>query len=269
MRSTRTSSLSSPSIATSMSSASTPAAARSWRINASPAPRSASAAARRSAKRSSSTSPVRASVASASAPASRAIPRASRCLSICAALRSRWRSARRAASTACVSRVLHRRQLSTGTASSTSTSITCSDGCLRRKESCGDDLIVRCLGLDLREDLLDEVGVLREEARRILTALAEALVAEAEVRAGLLDDLLLERDVEHRPLPGNPGAVDDVELGLLERRRDLVLDDLDADAIAERLGAVLERLDPAGCRVARRSRTSARGRRASSPGFRT
>ena len=37
----------------------------------------------------------------------------------------------------------------------------------------------------------------------------------------------------------------DVELRLAERRRDLVLDDLDADAVADRLGAVLERLDAA------------------------
>ena len=37
----------------------------------------------------------------------------------------------------------------------------------------------------------------------------------------------------------------DVELGLLERRRDLVLDDLDPHAVADRLGPVLERLDPA------------------------
>ena len=37
----------------------------------------------------------------------------------------------------------------------------------------------------------------------------------------------------------------DVELGLAERRGDLVLDDLDADPVADRLGAVLERLDAA------------------------
>ena len=41
-----------------------------------------------------------------------------------------------------------------------------------------------------------------------------------------------------------PVPVHDVELGLLERRRDLVLDDLHADAVADRLDAVLERLDP-------------------------
>ena len=43
----------------------------------------------------------------------------------------------------------------------------------------------------------------------------------------------------------DPLAELDVELGLAERRRDLVLDDLDADAVADRLVAVLERLDAA------------------------
>src|SRR5205823_4030275 len=80
---------------------------------------------------------------------------------------------------------------------------------------------------------------------RVLAALAEPLVLEAEVGARLLDDLPLERGVEHRPLPGDPGAVDDVELGLLERGRDLVLDDLHAHAVADRLDALLQRLDPA------------------------
>ena len=57
------------------------------------------------------------------------------------------------------------------------------------------------LRLDPPEDLLDDVGMLLQEGGRILASLAEPLVAEAEVRAGLLDDLPLERDVEHRPLP--------------------------------------------------------------------
>ena len=39
-------------------------------------------------------------------------------------------------------------------------------------------------------------------------------------------------------------AVEDVELGLLERRGHLVLDHLAAGAVAHRVGAVLERLDP-------------------------
>src|SRR5262249_8692041 len=117
--------------------------------------------------------------------------------------------------------------------------------------------------LDPREDLLPDVRVLPQERGRILAALTEPLVFEAEVGARLLDDLALERRVQDRAFPGDPRAVDDVELGLLERRRDLVLYDLDAHAVAEGLDAVLERLDPADVEPHRRvelQRTSAGGR---------
>src|SRR5439155_41862 len=68
---------------------------------------------------------------------------------------------------------------------------------------------------------------------------------------------------EHGAFPGNARAVDDVEFGLLERGRDLVLDDLDADAVAVGLHAFLERLDPADVEPDRRvelQRAAARGR---------
>src|SRR6185503_20930005 len=83
------------------------------------------------------------------------------------------------------------------------------------------------------------------EGGGVLAALAEPLVAEAEVRARLRHYFPLEPRVEHRAFPGDAGAVDDAELRLLERRRDLVLHDLDAHPVAERLDAVLERLDAA------------------------
>src|SRR6266576_1431758 len=105
--------------------------------------------------------------------------------------------------------------------------------------------------------------MLTQERGRVLPALAESLVLEAEVRAGLLDDLPLDCGVENRALPGDPGAVDDVELGLLERRRDLVLDHLHAHAVAERLDAVLEGLDPPDVEPDRRvelERAAARSR---------
>ena len=66
------------------------------------------------------------------------------------------------------------------------------------------------------------------------------------------DDLVLDPDVEDAALPGDALAVDDVELGLPERRRHLVLDDLDADAVAVRVAAVLERLDAADVEADRR-----------------
>ena len=131
------------------------------------------------------------------------------------------------------------------------------------KQARRDDLLGADLGLDPREDLLADVGVLAQERGRVLTALPEPLVAEAEVRAGLLHDLPLERGVEDGALPRDPGAVDDVELRLLERRRDLVLDHLHAHAVAERLDAFLERLDAPDVEPHRRvelQRAAARGR---------
>src|SRR5262249_42191974 len=114
-----------------------------------------------------------------------------------------------------------------------------------RQQPRRDDLIRTGLGLDLRQDLLRHVWMLAQERGRVLPSLSEPLVAEAEVGAGLGDDLPLQRSIEDGALPGDPRAVDDVELGLLERRRDLVLDHLDADAVADRLHALLQRLDPA------------------------
>ena len=66
-----------------------------------------------------------------------------------------------------------------------------------------------------------------------------------------------------------PDAVDDVELGLLERRRDLVLRHLDADAVADRLDALLERLDAADVEAHGRVELERAAARASSPGCRT
>src|SRR5205814_2334375 len=105
--------------------------------------------------------------------------------------------------------------------------------------------------------------MLAQERGCVLPALAEPLVAEAEVRARFRHHLAIEPRVEHGAFPGNPRAVDDVEFGLLERGRDLVLDDLDADAVAVGLDAFLERLDPADVEPDRRvelQRAAARGR---------
>src|SRR4029450_483985 len=112
-----------------------------------------------------------------------------------------------------------------------------------RQHPRGDDLVGPDLGLDPLEDVLRHVRVLAEERSRVLATLPEPLLVEAEVRAGLLDGLSLEPGVEHRAFPGDARAVDDVELRLLERRGDLVLHDLDADAVADRFDALLERLD--------------------------
>src|SRR5919108_482849 len=87
--------------------------------------------------------------------------------------------------------------------------------------------------------------MLAQERGCVLAALSEPLVPVAEIRTRLLDELALEPNVEDAAFPGDPVPVDDVELGLAEGRRDLVLDHLHAHAVAHRLGAVLERLDAA------------------------
>ena len=105
--------------------------------------------------------------------------------------------------------------------------------------------------------------MLLEERGCVLASLAETVVSEREVRTGLLDDLLLQPGLEHRPLPGDAVAVDDVELGLFERRCDLVLHDLDPHAVAVGLDAVLQRLDAANVEPhggVEPKRTATRGR---------
>ena len=94
-------------------------------------------------------------------------------------------------------------------------------------------------------------GLRLEELLGRLAALAEPGLPEGEPRAGLGHDVHRHADVEQAALLGDALAVHDVELGDPERRRDLVLHDLDADPVADRLGAGLDRLDRAGCRAGR------------------
>src|SRR5204862_4187811 len=106
--------------------------------------------------------------------------------------------------------------------------------------------------VDLVLDLLGELGVLDEKGLGVVAALAQALVAVGEERAGLGDDVVLDAEVDQAARGGDALAELDVELRLAERRRDLVLDDLDAHAVADRLRAVLERLDTADVEALRR-----------------
>src|SRR5690606_24118674 len=63
--------------------------------------------------------------------------------------------------------------------------------------------------------------------------------------AGLLDNTDLDPKVDELTRLGDALAVHDVELDLLERRRHLVLDDLDPRLIADRLVAFLDLADAA------------------------
>src|SRR6478752_668264 len=91
--------------------------------------------------------------------------------------------------------------------------------------------------LDLRLDLGRDIRLLEEEVARVLLALAELLAVVGVPGARLLDDAVLDAEVDETPLAGDAHAVEDVELGLLERRRHLVLDDLHARAVADSLRA--------------------------------
>src|SRR5690606_37111546 len=95
--------------------------------------------------------------------------------------------------------------------------------------------------LDFGRDLL----VLLQEGLCVLAALAEADIAVGEPSAGLVDDVGLHAEIDQQPGMADPLVEHDVELGLPERRSDLVLDDLDAGAVPDLVLAVLDRADPA------------------------
>src|SRR5690242_2084695 len=98
---------------------------------------------------------------------------------------------------------------------------------------------------DLVLDGLEHLGVVLQELLRVLATLAEALAAVREPRAALLDDPFVHGEVEQVAGPRDPFAVHDVELGLPERRRDLVLHDLYARSAADHRIAILDARDAA------------------------
>src|SRR3954469_8050553 len=106
--------------------------------------------------------------------------------------------------------------------------------------------------LDLLLDLVGEVGVVAQEGADVLLALAELVALVRVPGAGLADEALLDPGVDEAALAAEAGAPQEVELGLLERRGHLVLDDLDTHPAADRLGALLEGLDAADVEPDRR-----------------
>ena len=101
------------------------------------------------------------------------------------------------------------------------------------------------LGADAAFDLGAEIRVLRQPARGVLLALADALVVVAVPGTGLLDDAFLNAEVDDLAVAVDAFAVEDLELRLAERRRDLVLHHLDAGFVADHLVAVLDGADAA------------------------
>src|SRR5581483_9605558 len=90
-----------------------------------------------------------------------------------------------------------------------------------------------------------QLGVVDQELLGVLLALTELLALVRVPGARLLHDAHVDAHVDDRALAADALAVHDVELGLLERRGDLVLDHLDARAVADHLDAVLDGLDAA------------------------
>src|SRR5882762_7239902 len=112
-------------------------------------------------------------------------------------------------------------------------------------------------------DGLVDLGVVLEELLRVFAALTESLAAVGEPGAALFDDPLVDGQVEQVAGLRNAFPVHDVELGLSEWRRDLVLYDLDARSAADHHIAVLDARDAADVHAHRRvelQRAAASGR---------
>src|SRR5699024_3345412 len=99
------------------------------------------------------------------------------------------------------------------------------------------------LVLDTQLDLLGQAGVVAEEVADVPLALAQLITVIGEPGAGLADDAVVDAHIDEAALAGDPVPVEDVELGLLERRGDLVLHDLRACPVADRVLTLLEGFD--------------------------
>ena len=77
------------------------------------------------------------------------------------------------------------------------------------------------------------VRVLAQIFARVVLALADLVAAVRVPGAGLLDDVVRDAQLDDLALARDALAVQDVEQRLAERRRDLVLDHLDARLVAD------------------------------------
>src|SRR5581483_8799038 len=111
----------------------------------------------------------------------------------------------------------------------------------------GHDLLGDQAGVlaDRGLDAVGDVGILLEEDLGVLAALADALAVVGEPGAGFLHHAGLDAEIDQFAGLGHALAVHDVELDLLERRRELVLDDLDTGLVADNLVALLDGADAA------------------------
>src|SRR5207237_10605630 len=98
---------------------------------------------------------------------------------------------------------------------------------------------------DLALDLARELRVFFQEIARVVLALAQPVAVVDVPGAGLLEHAEHDADLQHLAFARDAVAVHDVELRLLEGRRDLVLHHLDAGLGADDLVALLDRADAA------------------------
>src|SRR5262249_41927181 len=98
---------------------------------------------------------------------------------------------------------------------------------------------------DLVLDLERKLGVLAQELARVVLALADLLAVVGVPSPALLEHLGLDAHVDDLALAADALAVQDVELGGLERRRALFLAVLDLGLVADALFALLDRADAA------------------------
>ena len=96
-----------------------------------------------------------------------------------------------------------------------------------------------------RSSLVRHLHILAQEVFGVLASLTEADIAIGEEGAALLNDLEFGGEIEDIADSGDAFVEHDVELGGAEGGRDLVLDDLDAGAIADDFVADLDGLDAA------------------------
>src|SRR3984957_16042644 len=95
---------------------------------------------------------------------------------------------------------------------------------------------------------LDPVGHLRirlQERLGVFPALPKPYAVERKPSARLFNQAGLDAKVDQFADLGHAFSIHDVELNLLERRRDLVLDHLDPSLVADHLLALLDRTDAA------------------------
>ena len=100
-------------------------------------------------------------------------------------------------------------------------------------------MLCKQLALDLREHL----GTPFEIGARIVSTLTDALVSVAVPRTRFLDEAVFGAQVEHVAAAADSFSEEDIELASLERRGELVLDDLHAHAVSDRLLTHFDRTD--------------------------